>query len=208
MVIVECITIILNAFSLVYNFWGLLFCQFPKKLIENLAFNPPPTSSYNMLLRSGKVIESFIDVDHLDKDNALEIIIRKITCYMVELRASLSVAERTENVIRVYNYILLNIKEIRAAANKYNSWNKLYNALLNKIPELVQQIYVEVNNTVADIARRIVTRDTKGDVTMKETMEKVEKLNECVNIMTQVNEKASELSREPRTASCPCDPSY
>jgi len=204
-VIVECITIILNAFSLVYNFLGLLFCQFPKKLIENLMFNPTPTSSYNMLLRSGKVIESVIDVDHLDKDNALEIIIRKITCYMDELRASLSVTERTENVIRVYNYILLNIKEIRAAANKYNSWNKLYNALLGKIPELVQQIYVEVNNTVVDIARRIVTRDTKGDVTMKETMEKVEKLNECVNIMAQVNEKASELSREPRF---PCDPSY
>jgi hypothetical protein len=38
-------------------------------------------------------------------------------------------------------------------------------------------------------------RDTKCDVTMEETMEKVEKLNECVNIMAQVNEKAIELER-------------
>jgi hypothetical protein len=148
-----------------------------------------------MQLRSGKIVSCFVDVDHLDKDNALEIIIRKITCYMDELKASLSITERTENVIRVYNYILLNIKEIRAAANQYDSWNKLYNTLLSKIPELVQQIYLEVNNIVVDIARRIMMRDTKCDVTMEETMKKVEKLNECVNIMTQVNEKAGELEK-------------
>jgi hypothetical protein len=165
-------------------------------MIEKLEVSPSNNKpKYNMRLRSGKIVSCFVDVDHLDKDNLLETISRKITCYMDELKSSLSVTERTENVIRVYNYILLNIKEIRAAANQYDSWNKLYNALLSKIPELVQQIYVEVNNIVVDIARRIMMRDTKCDVTMEETMEKVEKLNECVNIMAQVNEKAIELER-------------